>query len=448
MKKLWQDWLFATVFVFVVMGGIYRLSQIALFNVFDPLGKALGDMEITDITFTDLRLETPPEDTVITLINVGYLSRAEIAQQVNFISQFKPRVIGIDVRFVCENGDDPVNCPAGYDTLSNLMLGGAIAQAGNVVLVSKVAQSDSLLKANNYNTDLFDSIIHSHPMLTAGAIEAHANLDTRATTQEDLKECRRVWPKITLIDGTEVLAFSTQVAMLYDSAKTKAFLARGNKSEVINYRGNGPDPHEATALQYRGAYRFRDWDQLYDTNTYHTDRFLRDKIVLLGFMGSDIRDTSWDDKFFTPLNVNFAGRSRPDMYGVVVHANIISMILSGNFVNEMATWQKFALAFLVVYFNIALFWIINRRLPLWFDGLALLLQLTQIVLLTVLMMLMFDWYNFKLDLTIALLGIALSGTCFEMYFNLFKVVLVRIRAKRMFTNKKDPVLTATDSDIS
>lgn len=448
MKKLWQDWLFATIFVFVVMWGVYGLTQLQLFNAFDPLGKALGDMEITDLAFTKLRIETPPKDSTVTLVNVGDLSRAEIAQQISFLSQFKPRVIGIDVRFVCENGTSPEACPPAYDTLSNLMLGGAIAQAGNVVLASKVAQTDSLVAVHGLNIDLYDSIIHSHELVRASAIEAYANLDTNADDQADLKECRRVWPTITLTDGTRLLAFSTQIAMLYDSVRTQRFLDRGLKSEVINYRGNGPDPHGASAEQYRTVYNFIDWDQVLDTSQYKTEEFITDKIVLLGFMGSNIFDTSWEDKFFTPLNENFAGRSRPDMYGLVVHANIISMILNGNYVNEMATWQKFVLAFLVVYFNMALFWMINRRLPLWFDGLALLVQLTQIVLLTVLMMYMFKWFDFKLDLTIALLGIALSGTCFEMYFNLFKVVLVRIRAKRMFTNKKDPVLTATDSEIS
>ena len=448
MKRLWLDWLLATLFVFVVLWAVYGLTQIALFNAFDPLGEALGDMEITDLSFTSLRVDTPPKDSVITIINVGELSRAEIAQQIRFISQFNPRIIGIDVRFVCENGDDPINCPAGYDTLSNLMLGGAIAQAGTVVLASKVAQSASLIKKYG-DTDLYDSIIHTQEMVRGLAYEGYANLETGADTQEDLKECRRFRPSLTMVDGTRLLAFSTQIAMLYDSVKTKKFLARGRESEVINFRGNGPDIHRASAEQYAksSAYYYLDWDQVLDTTRYLPSEIITDKIVLFGFMGKSFMDTSWDDKFFTPLNENFAGRSRPDMYGLVVHANIISMILNGNFIDEMTAWQKFILAFLVCYFNMALFWMINRRLPLWLGGLALLVLLVQIVILTGLMMNVFHLFNFKLDLTITLLTIALSGTCFELYFNLFKVVVVRMRAKRMFTNKNDEVLTAGNSEI-
>jgi hypothetical protein len=33
-------------------------------------------------------------------------------------------------------------------------------------------------------------------------------------------------------------AFAVQMCMLYDSAKTKRFLARHKEEEIINYRGN------------------------------------------------------------------------------------------------------------------------------------------------------------------------------------------------------------------
>ena len=81
MKKFWLDCLFATLFVFFFLGGIYQISQFNIFSAFDPLGKALGDMELTDIAFSRLR-EDPPIDTNIVIVNIGNLSRGEIGQQI------------------------------------------------------------------------------------------------------------------------------------------------------------------------------------------------------------------------------------------------------------------------------------------------------------------------------------------------------------------------------
>ncbi|NJM24162.1 MAG: hypothetical protein HC859_00010 [Bacteroidia bacterium] len=57
MKRFWVDSTIATVFVFVMMWGVYKISQFDVFNAFDPLGKAFADMEITDLTFSYFRLE-------------------------------------------------------------------------------------------------------------------------------------------------------------------------------------------------------------------------------------------------------------------------------------------------------------------------------------------------------------------------------------------------------
>ena len=55
---------------------------------------------------------------------------------------------------------------------------------------------------------------------------------------------------------------------------------------------------------------------------------LNGKIVLIGFCGSENGMTVIDDKHFTPLNDNYAGKSLPDMYGIYIHANIISGYLN------------------------------------------------------------------------------------------------------------------------
>ncbi|MBL7859390.1 MAG: CHASE2 domain-containing protein [Cyclobacteriaceae bacterium] len=421
MKKFLIDCSIATLFVFAVLLGIREISQLNIFNAFDPLGQSLGDMELTDITFSRLR-DDPQIDTNIVVVNIGNLPRAAIAQQIRIISHFKPKVIGIDSFFDCKDCPDgkvdSLCCPLAYDTLSNLIFGDAIREAGNVVMVTKLLQTRALLKSMG-DIDIYDSLEHSDEILRPGAFEGYASLETDAEHQEDLKSCRRFNPQM-MVNGKMEYAFAVKMAMLYDSVKTKRFLDRGNFSEVINYRGNIYDPFGAS--EFPGRYYTLDWDQALDSSSFVSSLF-KDKIVIMGFLGDNLKDTSWDDKFFTPLNKVYAGKTRPDMYGVVVHANIVSMILNEDYIDELSLWQQIAIAVIVCFLNVMLFAFINQKLPHWFDLFSIVLQLTQILICTVLMMYIFNWFAFKLNLTYTLAALALVGTCFELYVNVVKRVL-------------------------
>jgi CHASE2 domain-containing sensor protein len=440
MKKYLLDCFIATMFVFLTLFTIREVSELKMFNAFDPIGQSLGDMEMTDITFSQMR-DDPLIDTNIVLVNIGLLTRAGIAEQIRMISHFKPKAIGIDSFFGCQycppGKIDSLCCPLAYDTLSNMIFGEAIREAGNVVMVTKLLQTDSLLKAEKGDSNIYDSLEHSDIMLRQNAMEGYANLDTDAGHQEDLKSCRRFNPRIE-VNGEYQLAFSTRLAMIYDSARTKRFLARNKYSEVINYRGNIYDPFGAS--EYAGRYFTLDWDQALDSSSFVPSLF-KDKIVIMGFLGNDLKDTSWDDKFFTPLNKNYAGKTRPDMYGAVVHANAVSMILNEDYIEEVTETQQFLIAFLVCFLNVALFFVINKKIPLWYDGLSLLLQLVQIIICTIIMIYVFKWANFKLNLTYTLAALALVGTCFEMYENVVKRIFLSEKVRRLFTRKRKEVLT-------
>ena len=87
-----------------------------------------------------------------------------------------------------------------------------------------------------------------------------------------------------------------------------------------------------------------------------------------------------------------------------------------------------------------IFSFINTKIPHWFDGLSILLQLTQILVCTVVMMFVFKWFNYKLNLTYTLAALALVGTCFELYINVFKR-MVSAAKNRWFTKRQNEVLT-------
>jgi CHASE2 domain len=417
-RNFWLEVVLCSTFVFTVLYGIANILQLGVLDVFDPIGQALGDTELTDITFSKLR-EDPEIDTNILIINTGLLSSEEVGEQIRNISRFKPKVIAIDVFYNCPEGfTDSINCPIAYDTLRERPLGEAIGNAGNVVMVTKLLQSDSLFNKYDGDIDIFDSLEHTMEILRPGAYEGYANLETDAEHQEDLKSCRRFNPRM-IVNGKEELAFSVRTAMIYDPVKTQRFLERNNPVEVINYRGNIIDMHGAS--EYAGRYFTLDWYQALDTNQF-VSGLIKDKIVLMGFLGENFDDTSWDDKFFTPLNKKFAGKSRPDMYGLVVHANIISMILNEDYITETEDWIEYAIAFIVCMLNVALFFYITQKIPLWFDGLSIIMQLFQIIILSLLMVYFFHWFHVKLNLTATLGALAVVGTGFELYNSLVKQI--------------------------
>jgi len=431
MRKFWLDCLLATMFVFLLLWGIQKFTQLNIFNAFDSIGQALNDVELTDYVFLKLR-DDPKVDERIVMVNIGKLPRAGIGREIQILSKYKPKVIGVDSFFNCGGSpEDTVNCPQLKDSLGNLILSDAIREAGNVVLVSKALTSDSLAEAGTEDT--FDSLERSDFLYRQGAYgEGYASLETDAAYQDDAKTCRTFNPQLTIGKETHY-AFSVKMAMAYDSVKTKKFLARNNFSEIINYRGNVMDLFHQT--NYPQMFYTLDAEDVLNEN--FVSGVIEGNVVILGYLGDYIGDPSWNDKFYTPLNKKMAGKANPDMFGAVVHANAVSMILNEDYVEQMKDWQEYLLAFIICFLNVALFSAINRKLPDWYDGITKMLQLLQLLLFSILMVMVFHWNSFKLNITVTLAVVAIAGDAFEVYNNILKNFFLRFRGFRRFTNLRE-----------
>lgn len=438
MKKLSLQALTITIFVFVLMWGVSKITDFKLFNAFDPVSQALSDFELTDYAFSNLR-PTPLVDQRIILVNLAP-SRGLIAQQIMQLKSLKPKVIGIDGFFDCEGGlYDTLNCPQLLDTLSNLMLSNAIQEAGNVVLVSKLLQTKKL--ASQGDIDVYDSIEYSDKMFREHAINAYASLPTGANYQDDVKLCRSLFPKIS-VNGKEELAFSVKLAMMYDSVKTNKFLARNKYEEIINFRGNvelmdnrlsSITEQDNSTTRYPIMFYAIDWDKFLE-GEYIGDIF-EGSIVMMGSLGSYFGDPSWEDKFFTPLNKKVAGRANPDMFGLVVHANAVAMILNEDYIDELKEWHKYAIAILVCFFTVILFILIDRNLPLWFDTLSVLIQVVLLLSVSGSVVYFFSNYSAKLDLALTLAASALVGPAYDIFKGF------QNQFRKWFTKKPQEVLT-------
>lgn len=438
MKKFWLQSFTITAFVFFMLWGANKVTDFKLFQAFDSMGQALRDFELTDYAFSELRPDVLVDERIV-LVNIGNLSRREVAQQILMISQYNPRVIAFDGFFNCEGGlRDSINCPQLLDTLGNLMLSSAIQSTPNFVLATKLLQTDSLAQ---FDSNIADSLEYSDPVFNDYASHGFVTLPTDATRQDDVKQCRTVYPR-RFIDGREELAFSVRVAWEYDSVKTKKFLARNNDEELINFkrnmevrqlRLNSLKNDETASTNFGTQYYVVDVNDMLEGNVL--PELFKNNIVMMGFLGDYLGDPSWDDKFFTPLNKVVGGRANPDMFGLIVHANVVSMILDEDYINTIADWAKYMIAFFMCFLTVALFILIDKNLPAWFDALSVTIQLLEVLLISSIIIGAFTTWNLKLDLTVAIAVSALVGPSYDIFKSFQNEITRRL------TIRKNKVLT-------
>ena len=400
MPSYWIKSLFATIFIFVFMQ--FAGSFLAIFDFLDPVGEALEGYEITDQVFSNPSWrDAPVAEQDIVIVNVGEMGRAGIAQQINIINSFEPKVIGLDLIFRSLKSD----------TLGDMMLANALANTPNIVMYQKLVDPDE--------NGLWHGSDYSHPIFTQNHPTASVNLliETAEAQQFNFKTSRSFFPAELFLNPETnkidtVLAFGVALAKYLKPENVKAMLARNNEEELINYRGNVIDfgrTHTGTRFFALDVYDVLD--------TLFTPDLIKDKIVLMGVMGRDFSDTrSFEDKYFTPLNTVQAGRANPDMFGVVVHANIISMILHNDYIDTMSEYSGAVLAFIICFLNVLLFTIIYYRWGKWYDGVTKLIQLAQAITFVFIIILFFHFYNFKLNLTLTIIAVLLAGDVLEVFY--------------------------------
>lgn len=422
-KSYWIDVFFGTLFIFFIM--IALGSLLDKLEFIDPVGDALADVEITDRVFSDPDLRSiPSADTNIVLVNIGALPRSGIAEQINIINKYQPKVIGLDAIFRTLKSD----------TLGDMMLANALANTPNIVMYGKLLEAD--------DDEVWNDIELSHPIFTQDHDVAHVNLisESAGIEQFQYKTCRSFFPMEKLRDPEtgeirEVPAIGVRLAQILDPEAAEKFLARDIDEEIVNYRGNVMD---FGMTRFGNRYFALDVYDVLDEN--FDPSLLKDKIVLMGYLGAYLGDPyTVEDKYFTPMNAKFAGRAYPDMFGVVVHANIVSMILNGDYLDQMHETGAIIFAIIACLLNVAVFQIIYIKADRWYDGATKLIQLIEAVLLLFVIVLVFHYYSFKLDLTYGIIAILLAGDSLEVYNGVVKNIFRREKRKKPLTIEEEEV---------
>jgi len=413
-RQFWIDCVLATAFILVMI--LFGSRIFSAFEVLNPIGEALSDMDITDIVFSKLRKDPDAhQNDNIVIVNIGNLNREGIAKQLEIIEKNNPKVIGIDAFF------RELQDPHQDSTLS-----ASLRQIDNLVLVTKL---------NQYNPELkiFDTLETSNPLFLENAHLGFANLITPAKEQDNFKVCRSFSPVEWTTGGKQQL-FALVLAELFDPTTVTRFNQRQNTVELINYGGNIVGANSKNS-EFTNKFTVLDWMDVFEGN-FVSDVF-EDKIVILGYLGEDLNDTSWEDKLYTPLNMKYAGRTNPDMYGVVVHANILSMILNDNFIGSMSEMAGIVVGALLCLVNVICFSLIYKLLPRWYDGLTKSIQLIEALILLLVVVMVFNIFSYKLNLTLGIIAVLFAGDSLEVYYGVLKNLFSKEQRRLLFHPLKD-----------
>ena len=414
MLKFFYNNVLIVIFTFLIIA-LFSLVNLNL-DFLNPLSNMFKDFDLSDLVFSQIQ-EDPKEDPNVVLVNLSeppIVDRAELAQILTTINKFQPASVGIDGFYsklrAPEDSSQKINA-------GDSLLALAMKATKKLVLVSGL---------NGYNDKKaqYDTLKISHPFFSEGAILGFANLTTTGVgNMEEFLTSRSFIPTAKCKGKTEV-AFGVKLAETINPEKAKAFLARANQSEFINFKGNIGFTESS-----KPTYVALDFDQI--LNEQFEPSVIKNKIILIGFMGKKLGTKSFDDKFYTPLNKNYVGKSTPDMYGVVIHANIVSMVLSGKYINEMNNWLNLVVVFFVALFSVSLFSYFFRNLGYWYDAVTIGIQFLISLLLFTATVFAFAWYRLKIDFTLAVIAVVISGIVVEIYYGLiYKIIQKKFVRKR------------------
>ena len=388
-RKLFNPNSFIVTLLIFVFLWVFHLVQVNM-HFLDPFNYGIRDYQITDIIYSQFR--DPRQIRLIdevVLVNSDLMPRDSLPLLLRRLRQLGPKVIGLDI-LLEDQGDDEV-----IDSL----LREEIRQTPNLVLAGALGPYiDSLQR--------FPPLAGCHPYFR----EAAANMGYINFVSKDTSTIRLFSPQEKTTDGV-VRSFAVKIATLYDPSKVTRLLRRQNKVESINYAG---DRDFFVKIQ-----PFQLFDDEYFQLLLDRD-MLKDRIALVGFVGSHAPGEREIDRFFTPLNRHYSGKTYPDMYGVVIHANIIDMILREEYIFFFFYWLTEFLVWIYCYFNVLIIHRIYRKLPETFHGVTRLMQITEFVVIFFVIAFLFYYFRIKIDFSKGILAMVLAYDFVMIYESMLK----------------------------
>ncbi|MEM6378131.1 MAG: CHASE2 domain-containing protein, partial [Bacteroidota bacterium] len=343
------------------------------------------DYEITDIVYSYLDEQPKYKEDQIYIINSGQPDRLKIAQLIKKLDTAGAKVVGLDFFFEDLRGNHA-------DTLLRESFQGNTS----VVLACELLDIEQA-------DERFEGIIGVAPFFAEPATLGYVNYPANET------RTIRLFSPREKVGDTYQSAFTTAILQAYDPNIYAELLNRNREIEHIFFMGNKDD------------FARNDIDRVLDsTSVAELQEIMEGKIVLVGYAPEDIWANPLIDRHYTPLNKNYGSKAIPDMYGIVIHANVLSMVLNRNYVERAPKWLSYMLAVFFCYFNVLLIHWIYFKFHEAFHGITRALQVIEFIVLFFVIALLFYYFRIKIDFGIGILALLLAYDVIMIYESLIK----------------------------
>jgi CHASE2 domain-containing sensor protein len=323
MKKLKTLLIILIAFKAVVfcVGYAYEKKYFQLFNINEL---ATEDIQLNDIYYNINNGDTAVEiKKDIVLINTGSIAkdgdfRRKLFSLIEQVVEYKPKRIGVDIFF--ENAKDSF--------------------------------SDSLLKETILNNDIVTAFDfqQKHINIFENKSKGLVNFPSK------LNETIRQYYNYVTIGNDTIPSFAAALTNIHPK----------NSIDYLNY-----------CSEYNGYYNFLDDEAeinpnnfpaieasafLDDANSIKISELLKGKIVILGHLGTNNMNNSFDveDKFKVPTDSMLFNRL-PIMPGAVIHANAAQMLLKNDLIRIIDGWQFEIISALILFIYLYLFYTIKQK---------------------------------------------------------------------------------------
>jgi len=351
MKKFFGEYLLLNLFIF---GCVSLLSLLILnFSIFDPFTEAFRDFTLTDLYYTKVQNKNTIYNKNIVLINVENKSRKELAFLLQHVQEGEPKVVALDIIFAQRKNDEDSLLQQAIQSHNNYVFGYA----------ANFENKNASVYSNNFFTNQKDGYINV------------------AGEDAEFSTIRYYYPFYQ-----EQEAFTSRILKKFNPIIYQQLRRKQNNQTEIHYYGS------------MANFNYYDFDEVMDEGFDVTQ--LKDKIILLGFLGipSQRATTRIDeDKLFTPLNARLSGRSYPDMYGLVIHANILRMVLENDYIKVIPKWVTALLSFVIIWLILPVMGGLFFKGDLWFNSVGTLVQLVGSLLVVFATLMCYTYFNLKFD---------------------------------------------------
>lgn len=291
-----------------------------------PIEIALREFEYTDIITSQIQHdEAPRVDTSIVLVNIGHATRSQLALTIDAIHAAGASCIGVDAVF-----------SSSVDTIGAAAIAEVVRDRPNVYM-AEVLTGRAL--------DDGQVVYHGRERGVLGQYTGITFANVSLPSSSTFKTIRH-WESSGQY-GDHVSP-SMVLSLARHFLRDTSILQEINGDVFIKY-------------QRSRTWYTAEWSDCITGNV--APELFRGRIVLLGFLGSRLGDTtSIEDRFFTPLNRSYVGRTWPDAYGLEIHATVLSMLLHRDLVREYGGIYDVIIAFLITLFVLWVYRQLNDRL--------------------------------------------------------------------------------------